>query len=427
MAKFFISYSRSVKDEISKVVDLLRASGHEVWWDDDIPTIADWWATILKHIEWCEVFIFVTSEKSVQSAYCLAELIYARDRQRPILPFMLDDKPAYVLPTELPRRNQWLLYNGDPVRMLEQINVSYNNIDWNLHKDMDTHRPPEPMTGGKTIAKQYQEARRLANDKKFEESKRIFRNIKTLDYDEWGRDCDEWLNRLTKYASIVELEGDRTTFERARREWKVYVREYGNEFDPHGIKTKLTLEHPSKLIPQFYRIIVIILFTFLLSLGIYVVVNTYTMFNSADFATATPNVIDTDCTKPGLPPIQTDQIKITVNSIDIMRTNVELNNLYIYVTLENLTSSELKLDLYQNLRILQSQSQMVIAAPVMESSSWSSSLLPLAKADQMIKLSQISEIMGSIDMQFLESIVDGVTMPGIRINGIPSSCFTNLD
>ena len=45
MTKFFISYSRSVKQEVGNVVDLLRAAGHEVWWDGDIPIIADWWAT----------------------------------------------------------------------------------------------------------------------------------------------------------------------------------------------------------------------------------------------------------------------------------------------------------------------------------------------------------------------------------------------
>jgi hypothetical protein len=39
--KFFVSYSRSVKNEVGAVVKLLRAAGHEAWWDGDIPTIAD--------------------------------------------------------------------------------------------------------------------------------------------------------------------------------------------------------------------------------------------------------------------------------------------------------------------------------------------------------------------------------------------------
>lgn len=129
MARFFVSYSRSDKDEVNKVVSLLSAAGHEVWWDNDIPVIADWWAAILTNIEWCEVFIFVGSEKSVQSDYCLAELKYANERQRPILPFILQDPSSFHLPSFLPQRAQWLLYDDDPARTLSQINTAYKAIN----------------------------------------------------------------------------------------------------------------------------------------------------------------------------------------------------------------------------------------------------------------------------------------------------------
>lgn len=239
MARFFVSYSRSVKEEVGKVVALLRAAGHEVWWDGDIPIMADWWRTILEHIEWCEVCIFVASEKSVVSTYCLAELKYASDRQRPILPFMLDDSATLSLPPEVPSRNQWLIYNGDPANMLGQINEAYANIDWQLHKDLNVRRPPEPAKGGKSLAKQFQDARRLANEQKLEEAKRHFRDVRMLDYDEWGADCDQWIARLTSYAGIVDLIDDETTLSRARQEWISYVREHGDSFDPCNIKQKL--------------------------------------------------------------------------------------------------------------------------------------------------------------------------------------------
>jgi len=239
MAKFFVSYSRSVKDEVRKVIDLLIASGHEVWWDGDIPVMADWWATILNKIEWCEVFIFVASEKSVQSAYCLAELKYASDRQRPILPFMLEDPATFTLPTTLPSRGQWLLYDGDPAQMLTQINAACDNINRALHSDIKVRRPPEPLTGGKSLASQFQAARRLANDKKFDEAKDAFANIKRSDYGEWGTECDEWLGRLSSYAPIMELVDDESTLSRARTEWAMHRRQYEREFDPHGIEQTL--------------------------------------------------------------------------------------------------------------------------------------------------------------------------------------------
>lgn len=239
MAKFFVSYSRSVKDEVRKVIELLIAGGHEVWWDGDIPVMADWWATILDKIEWCEVFIFVASEKSVQSAYCLAELKYASDRQRPILPFMLEDPATLTLPVTLPSRGQWLLYNGDPAQMLTQINTACDSINWALHRDIKVRRPSEPSTGGKSLAKQFQAARRLANDKKFEEAKTVFGNIKRLDYGKWGMECDEWLGRLNNYVMIMELADDESTTSRARTAWAMHSRQYGKEFDPHDIEQKL--------------------------------------------------------------------------------------------------------------------------------------------------------------------------------------------
>lgn len=239
MAKFFISYSRSVKDEVQQVIDLLKASGHEVWWDGDIPVMADWWATILDKIEWCEVFIFVASEQSVKSAYCLTELKYASDRQRPIVPFMLEDPDRLKLPAELPPRGQWLRYGGDPTAMLQQINTACEGINWQQHQDIRVRRPPEPLTGGKSVAQQFQLARRLANSKKFEEAKIGFTNIKRLDFNEWGAECDEWLARLNSYIPIMELVDDEATLARARTEWGRHVRIHGREFDPHSIDPKV--------------------------------------------------------------------------------------------------------------------------------------------------------------------------------------------
>lgn len=249
MAKFFVSYSRSVKDEVQKVVDLLRASGHEVWWDGDIPIMADWWATILKNIEWCDTFIFVTSEKSVVSPYCIAELKYANDRQRPILPFILDDPSILTLPSEMPSRGQWLMYNGDPAQMLSQINYAVSEIDLALHRDINVPRPPEPMTGGKSLAKQFQEARQLANTGKFEQAKQRLRNIKALDYGEWGDECDDWIEQISRYESIVDLADHETTLRRAEEYWQSYVKDYGREFDPNDVEAKLYREKTSSNIP----------------------------------------------------------------------------------------------------------------------------------------------------------------------------------
>jgi len=152
--RFFISYSRSVKQEIGQVIKLLRAAGHDVWWDADIPIIEDWWATILKNIEWCEIFIFIVSEKSVQSPYCLEELRYAIARNRPILPFIVDDYTRYSIPPELGRR-QWFVHDGDPARMLGQIMQACRTIDLAKYADrrsaVTSDGFPKPEGGGSGV------------------------------------------------------------------------------------------------------------------------------------------------------------------------------------------------------------------------------------------------------------------------------------
>lgn len=245
MTKFFVSYSRSTKQEVGKVVALLRASGDEVWWDGDIPIIADWWSTILDNIEHAQVFIFVVSQKSVQSDYCLAELKYATDRNRPILPFLIDDHTTYTIPPEVtPIRNQWFVYDGDPARMLQQILDGTSKVQWSRHADIPVSRPPEPNTGSASIVKQFQQAVSLAEDGHFDEAIKRFRNISSLDFEEWGNECQQKIIQLNLYGVIAELAEHKSTLARARKKWDEYVEAYDADFDPLGIVAKLTTVSP---------------------------------------------------------------------------------------------------------------------------------------------------------------------------------------
>lgn len=82
----------------------------------------------------------------------------------------------------------------------------------------------------------YQQARRLANEQKYDEAKLLFQDIKGIDFEQWGTDCDEWLAKLVNYEQIVELVQDASTLEHARGAWQKYVRRYGDDFDPYPVK-----------------------------------------------------------------------------------------------------------------------------------------------------------------------------------------------
>jgi hypothetical protein len=244
MTKFFISYSRSVKSEVSRLVELLRAKGHDVWWDADISAGQPWWGTILDKIEWCEIFVFVTSEKSVQSAYCMAELKYATDRNRPILPFVIDGLAANLIPPEVtPKLNQWLPYNGDIDETSQQIILAAARLDKRLYIDNPASRPPEPNKGQATLINQFQQAVTLADEGHFDEAIKHFRQIEALDPKTWGEECRGWIAKITVYRDLVNLAEHKTTLKMARAQWPAYTAKYTDDdglFDPLEVGKKVS-------------------------------------------------------------------------------------------------------------------------------------------------------------------------------------------
>jgi hypothetical protein len=242
MTRIFVSYSRSVKTEVSDIIRLLKATGYDVWWDGDIPSISDWWATICEHIEWCEVFIFFVSEKSVESPYCLAELKYGTDRNRPILPFLIDDHTQYTIPPEVtPLRNQWFEYDGDAADVIKEVNRAVAHTPWPQFRDNPVPRPPEPKTGSGSTARAFQQAVTLAKNGHFEQAILRFRDIRSNDFKTWGKRCDNWIRCVQLYAQISELIDHTATHYQVPNKWREYqkvTRRLGDSFDPFDLAPK---------------------------------------------------------------------------------------------------------------------------------------------------------------------------------------------
>jgi hypothetical protein len=240
--KFFFSYSRSVKQDVGKIIELFRASQHDVWWDADIPELADWWSTILDNIESCDVFVFVVSEKSVESPYCLAELDYATKRNRPILPFLVDDIAPDKIPASVtPTRNQWFKYDGDATRTLKLILDAVKKLNREQYKDISAPRPPEPNTGLGSLIKQFQQGARLAESGYFDEAIKHFRNVSSLDFKKWGNECQTWIAKIQEYAEIADLADDKSTQRLAKTKWQEFLDMYDSDFDPFDLNSKLSI------------------------------------------------------------------------------------------------------------------------------------------------------------------------------------------
>ena len=94
MARIFISYTRRDKSTAQTYVEELRMmyEHHDVWYDNSLHGGEDWWRHILRQIDACDVFIFLISNRSLQSYYCQQEIQYAVEQNKQILPVMINSR-----------------------------------------------------------------------------------------------------------------------------------------------------------------------------------------------------------------------------------------------------------------------------------------------------------------------------------------------
>ena len=240
--KFFVSYSCSVQDKVREIVASLRDSGEEVWWDQDLKAGQDWWGTILNNIEACEVCLFMISEKSVQSPYCMEELRYALDRNRLVLPYVMDAPVTYTIPPEIMQgRIQFELYSGTPNQLKHRIRVACQGVDWTQYRNRYCARPAEPNTGTNDLVDRLDKAAALAHEGHFDEAIKGFRDVERNDPDSYGEFCHTWIDKIKRYQDVVKHANSPALKSLAKQRWDAFLQAYANDdlFDPLNVSGKL--------------------------------------------------------------------------------------------------------------------------------------------------------------------------------------------
>src|ERR1043166_2554241 len=97
--KVFISYGRSDASIASEVADDVRRLGHTPWIDQQIRGGQLWWSAILQGIRECDVFLYIQTQRWVDSKACRSEFRYAKSLQKHCVP--LQCSQLGVLPPEL--------------------------------------------------------------------------------------------------------------------------------------------------------------------------------------------------------------------------------------------------------------------------------------------------------------------------------------
>jgi hypothetical protein len=121
MAKIFISYSRADRQFVDDLLPLLRKTYNydSVWFDDEIHGGSHWWELILDEIAKCSIFIYLISNESLQSSYCLTEIQEAMRLNKSILPVII--RPKTNLLGNIPDDVKTVLRNTQYVDMSRGI------------------------------------------------------------------------------------------------------------------------------------------------------------------------------------------------------------------------------------------------------------------------------------------------------------------
>jgi serine/threonine kinase PknH len=85
----FVSYSSRDRAALAQVTAALRRAHIEAWLDEELTGGEAWWNAILDQVRGCDVFIAALSKNYLESKPCQAELRYAQELDRPILPVQI--------------------------------------------------------------------------------------------------------------------------------------------------------------------------------------------------------------------------------------------------------------------------------------------------------------------------------------------------
>src|SRR5215472_7931132 len=88
MVDVFLSYKREDSVRASKLVAALRATGLDVWWDEDIPGGAQWEASIESALKKAKAVVVCWSPASVASENVRSEARVAREDGRLVQVFL---------------------------------------------------------------------------------------------------------------------------------------------------------------------------------------------------------------------------------------------------------------------------------------------------------------------------------------------------
>jgi TIR domain/Protein of unknown function (DUF2510) len=141
----FISYARKDASAVDVLARDIERAKRNVWIDRELTGGQSWWDTILGQIRGCSLFLFVLSPDSLKSKACQAELRYASDLARPILPVIVRDVAIQLAPHQLSNAQMVDYRERTPEAVIDLVNALAAPLPGPLPAVLP-EPPPVPMS-----------------------------------------------------------------------------------------------------------------------------------------------------------------------------------------------------------------------------------------------------------------------------------------
>jgi formylglycine-generating enzyme required for sulfatase activity len=253
--KLFISYRSLDSAKVDAIVSRLGSLKNEdetaryIPWQDKtgIPGAKDWWEAIVDAIIDCDVFVFNISQEALKSDVCRAELSYARKRNRPIIPVVLEGEFSFNdktgkneisywkdIPAELnDLRAQFLFYDGSSFFQRFDRSLAEFMREPQKWRDIPASRPGDPREGSETAhdgITLYDDACDYAGRMEFTTAEKLFQKLVNRNDPDFGAVAFEWIELLRHYERLLALDAKGSTRFRVRSAWDEYQKLFPKDF-----------------------------------------------------------------------------------------------------------------------------------------------------------------------------------------------------
>lgn len=250
--RIFISYAHDDKTWVHELARELREF-YEIWIDRNLLGAEIWWDTILDEIEKADCVIAVLSPRAVESIYCEAELKYALELNKPILPLI--HKPCNF-PQALKNIHAIDISTNSLERALLRSVQALSEVRYKLARQPALKsltpkppRPPQPIPkkgNDRHFSELYGEAIQAIVNKNYTLAIHFLETLIRSDAPHSKGIVQEKLDSLHQeiardqsYAQVAGMARSNGSLQAARQAWADHIRQYGDEYDPQHLARAL--------------------------------------------------------------------------------------------------------------------------------------------------------------------------------------------